>query len=567
MQSAKLDRRLQYEILSLIGNGTYSNVYKAIFKPDGKIVAVKIIDISEMDRDGIDSVLNEIRILSSISNPHVVEYYEAFVDPKERHFWIVMEHLGGGDLASMITRHQKDGTMVEEQQLWAYMVQVLRGINELHKLKIVHRDIKPANIFLTDDLKNAKIGDLNVSKVLKQDLTRTQIGTPYYLAPEIWNKKAYDYRADIFSLGALLYELAALRHPHEAKTSNELHRKLMNDEIDRIPQAYSEELSTIIMKCMAKEQMMRPTAEQLLNSKIVKQKIVDLELDQNAQTIDDPNFLSATIIVPKKLSLLNKKLPQRATSRNNSCRNAKIDSNGLTNELTNDSIKSHKVAKVTVREIKKPSIVIANKKDISIEPIKKLPYVFARRTSNNINIRSNSKPTLLSRENSIKRPMLTDRSNGKLVIDRIKLKTSVEQLVRKCPETAPVTKRAIAPPINSVSKPRIEIKIEKLKNQPSGELKPLVSERANPPLKMPKHLSGVYMRKISDIKIDKPEIRKGPSTSINKNSVVNALGNRRQSPRVAKYTEHLRKVVEKDLSPKRIQGESKRRSSVNRSCA
>jgi NIMA (never in mitosis gene a)-related kinase len=88
-------------------------------------------------------------------------------------------------------------------------------LKALHDLKIVHRDIKCANIFLTKDGK-VKLGDLNVSKVAKKGLLKTQTGTPYYASPEVWKDKPYDFKSDIWSLGCVLYEMITLSPPFTA---------------------------------------------------------------------------------------------------------------------------------------------------------------------------------------------------------------------------------------------------------------------------------------------------------------------------------------------------------------
>ena len=84
------------------------------------------------------------------------------------------------------------------------MVQLALGIKSLHDNNIIHRDLKAANIFLMQN-KTYKIGDLNISKVMKKQLTRTVIGTPYYLSPEIWKERSYGDQVDIWSLGCILY--------------------------------------------------------------------------------------------------------------------------------------------------------------------------------------------------------------------------------------------------------------------------------------------------------------------------------------------------------------------------
>jgi NIMA (never in mitosis gene a)-related kinase len=85
----------------------------------------------------------------------------------------------------------------------------VRGLKALHNFKILHRDLKSANVFLNKD-GDAKLGDLNVSKVAKKGLLYTQTGTPYYASPEVWKDQPYDSKSDLWSLGCVLYEIIAL---------------------------------------------------------------------------------------------------------------------------------------------------------------------------------------------------------------------------------------------------------------------------------------------------------------------------------------------------------------------
>jgi NIMA (never in mitosis gene a)-related kinase 1/4/5 len=99
----------------------------------------------------------------------------------------------------------------------------------MHKMKILHRDIKCANIFLGLDENGQllnKLGDLNVSKVAKQGLVHTQTGTPYYASPEVWKDKPYDSKSDIWSVGCIIYEMAALKPPFRATDMDGLFKKI-----------------------------------------------------------------------------------------------------------------------------------------------------------------------------------------------------------------------------------------------------------------------------------------------------------------------------------------------------
>ena len=111
-----------------------------------------------------------------------------------------MEYADDGDLFQKIVKHQEEGTYFKESYIFEVFIQVVKGLKTLHDLKIMHRDLKSANVFLNKD-GNAKLGDLNVSKIVKAGLGYTQTGTPYYASPEVWKDRPYDIKSDIWSLG------------------------------------------------------------------------------------------------------------------------------------------------------------------------------------------------------------------------------------------------------------------------------------------------------------------------------------------------------------------------------
>jgi NIMA (never in mitosis gene a)-related kinase 1/4/5 len=111
-----------------------------------------------------------------------------------------MEFADNGDLFQKIRKHQNLKEYMDESEIWKIFIQILHGLKALHELNIMHRDLKSANVFLYKD-STAKLGDLNVSIVLKKGLGYTQTGTPFYASPEIWRDQPYDYKSDIWSLG------------------------------------------------------------------------------------------------------------------------------------------------------------------------------------------------------------------------------------------------------------------------------------------------------------------------------------------------------------------------------
>lgn len=161
---------------------------------------------------------------------------------------------------------------IHEDELWKIFIQVLKGLDALHKLNIMHRDLKSANVFLYKD-RTAKLGDLNVSKVLHESLSYTQTGTPYYASPEVWKDEPYDYKSDIWSLGCVLYESAALRTPFRAKDMNMLYKRVIKGEYPDLPNWYSKSLNLVIKVMLQTNPKKRPNCEKLLSNGIIRKKI------------------------------------------------------------------------------------------------------------------------------------------------------------------------------------------------------------------------------------------------------------------------------------------------------
>ena len=136
-----------------------------------------------------------------------------------------MEYCGCGDLAQKVERYKRRRQYIDEDVVWRYFIQSLKALEMLHGKGICHRDLKTANSFLAQD-GEIKIGDMNVSKRLKKGHLQTQIGTPYYMSPEIWNNRPYNEKSDIWSLGCMMYELCALRPPFVADSFPALKRSV-----------------------------------------------------------------------------------------------------------------------------------------------------------------------------------------------------------------------------------------------------------------------------------------------------------------------------------------------------
>ena len=300
-----------FEIIKKIGEGSFGKVYKVRRKHDRTIYALKLINITKMDKDEITNTLNEIRILCSLNNPYVVAYKEAFLTKNEKEMAVVMEFVSGGDLSYLIEKKRKNRKYIKEDKIWNFLCQILIGLDILHDTKVMHRDIKPANLFITKDLEVIKLGDLNVAKIAKNDLAKTQIGTPYYLAPEIWKNETYDYRCDIFSLGCVIYELTSLRLPFEGRNMQEIFRSICNKKPSTLPYSYSKNLKNLIERMLIKNPRSRPTVKELMKLPEIKFQMIKNGFKSDFQI----KTIMKTIIVPKNLGLLKKKLPKKKYRR------------------------------------------------------------------------------------------------------------------------------------------------------------------------------------------------------------------------------------------------------------
>jgi len=263
-----------YQLIKKIGQGSYAIVYKATRLKDRKVMAVKIISVAKLDKKQLENALTEVRIICAIKHPNIVRYHDAFVDQKNKDLYLIMEYLGGGDLSGRIGFLQRAKSVLSEKQVWRYSLQILQGLKALHQHKIIHRDIKPGNLFLSDDFQTVKVGDLNTSKIMgDKKLTNTVIGTPFYLAPEIWKNAKYDYRCDVFSLGCVVYEMASLRPPFKSSSVEELYKLVKRGQYPPLSSKFSKGLKLFVSKCLQTNFKMRPNIKKLMDMEDVKKQL------------------------------------------------------------------------------------------------------------------------------------------------------------------------------------------------------------------------------------------------------------------------------------------------------
>ena len=295
-----------YEFIKLLGKGSFGRVSLVRKKMDKQIYALKQVNLINSPKNEIEAALNEIRLLASLNHPNIIGYKDSFYDNPSNTLNIVMEFADGGDLAKKIDYNKKNRCLFDESIIWEYLIQLLNGIEYLHSQQIMHRDLKCANIFV---MKNGilKIGDMNVSKLSKHNYARTKTGTPYYLAPEVWDDRPYDYKCDLWSLGCIIYELCTTLPPFRGTNFKELYNNIKSGKYNPISKEYSQDLKKIINMMLITNPNKRYSAKELLDTDIIKNRMKNRESFNHNQK--QKCILLKTIKMPKNLKDINKVLP------------------------------------------------------------------------------------------------------------------------------------------------------------------------------------------------------------------------------------------------------------------
>lgn len=253
----------QFEVYEEIGKGGFGVVYRGLDKVTKLPVAIKQIDLESTD--DIDSLQEEIKILSQCKLKQITQYHGCFV--KGYKLWIIMELLDGGSCVDMLVAGP-----IKESLIAILLRELLIALDYLHSNGKIHRDIKAANILLNSQ-GDVKVADFGVSTQLSNNLSRrnTFVGSPYWMSPEVILEEEYNFKADIWSLGITAIELATGKPPLAHMNPMKALFRIPEDDAPTLKgEAFSSDFKNFVSLCLQKSSQRRPSAKRLIKTRFIQ---------------------------------------------------------------------------------------------------------------------------------------------------------------------------------------------------------------------------------------------------------------------------------------------------------
>lgn len=262
-----------YIIGEKIGSGTFSDVYHAVVISNKENVALKCIKLE----NDIELLSKETALMRMLHHQNIPIMYCSFVS--KNYLWIVMSFEEGGSFSSILKKMYPNG-IKDEKILATILKYVLEATKYIHINNMIHRDIKPGNILLSSE-GEIKLCDLGISATILDESKNKRhsfIGTLNYMAPEIIDSDpGYNEKVDIWAIGITSLELAFGTSPYNKLTPIQVLKKIVTcdsptcQSFQDYSYTFSSKFSDFVSKCLTKDSLNRPTAEELLNCKFIKQ--------------------------------------------------------------------------------------------------------------------------------------------------------------------------------------------------------------------------------------------------------------------------------------------------------
>jgi serum/glucocorticoid-regulated kinase 2 len=236
-----------FDILETLGSGTFGKVFKVRLKTTGDIYAMKIINKKYLIRNQqLRYAVTECNVLKQAQHPFIITLHYAFQTPD--HLYMILDYCPGGDLSFHIVRN-----LFEEDEARFFIAELILAIEHLHNLDIIYRDLKPENI-LIDSEGHVRLADFGLAKekVTDNKIAQSFCGSPAYLAPEMVNRRGVGKSADIYGIGAVLYEMISGTPPFYAHDLNTMYNNISKNKL-MLHDIFSDELKDILKLLLNKD--------------------------------------------------------------------------------------------------------------------------------------------------------------------------------------------------------------------------------------------------------------------------------------------------------------------------
>ena len=245
-----------YNLNAVLGEGSYSQVFKGIDTTTNTQVAIKVIDRKKVQNPYVFKMIQqETMIMWHLNHVNIVKVYN--VVNTINNIYIIQEFCDGGDLSTYLQT-----TEIPENEVFIILQDIIEALAELKRNGVIHRDVKPANIFLNQGV--YKLGDFGFARQLdfsSEPIENFLVGTPLYMSPQCLQRMPYTEKFDIWSLGISLYELIVGDVPYPCETHEELRNDIYN-KIIYFPLGFNENLKNFIEKCLIIEENDRMSIEE-----------------------------------------------------------------------------------------------------------------------------------------------------------------------------------------------------------------------------------------------------------------------------------------------------------------
>lgn len=269
----------QYAKVRELGKGSHGVCQVVRQITSGKLFVMKEVDLSGLDKKMQQSSMNESLVLCTMNHPNIIRYEGSAVtdsgrDREETALNILMEYAAGGDIYGRIAKQRGKGP-IPEIQVVDWFIQTVLAVRYMHKLNILHRDIKSHNVFLTVD-GVVKLGDFGICRVLDHTLANAHsfVGTPYYLSPELLQRKPYNHASDMWALGVLLCEMLVQGPPFQGHDMDALRKAILTGRyMQPSGTVYSKEIRALVSSLLQQNPKARPCAHRVLLNPYIRTRI------------------------------------------------------------------------------------------------------------------------------------------------------------------------------------------------------------------------------------------------------------------------------------------------------